>query len=136
MGTENISTLTSQQTEDVFKAAISHRPASLLDITSTSDSMAVKAVSADGHTTFGEWRIEARGGTLFLRVVVGNTMHTEALEEQMVLLWDCAMSGLRAWAKAVNAVELDSIMSQHPESVHITASNIMNPNEYSPLGRY
>lgn len=135
MDTTNFPTLTTRQTEDVFRTAIIHRPTSLIDITSTPESISVKAVSADGSTTFGEWSIETRGSTLFLRVVVGDTMYVEALEERMVLRWYRAMSGLRSWAKAVNAVELDSILARHPEFAHITASNIMDPKDYSPLGR-
>lgn len=70
-----------------------------------------------------------------MRVVIDGTMYVEALEEQMVLRWDRAMSGLRSWVKAVNAVELDSILARRPEFAHITASNIMDPKDYSPLGR-
>lgn len=133
MDTTNFPTLTTRQVEDVFRAAISRRPASLVDIISTPGSISVKAVSADGSTTFGEWSIEPRGRTLFLRVVVGDTMYVEPLEERMVLRWDRAMSGLRSWVKAVNAVELDSILARHPEFAHITASNIMDPKDYNPL---
>lgn len=133
--TTNFPILTICQAEDVFRTATTHRPSSLIDIISTPGSIYVQAVSADGRTTFGEWRIETRGSTLFLRVVVGDTMYVEVLEEQMALRWCRAMSGLRSWAKAVNAVELDSILAQRPEFAHITASNIMDPKDYSPLGR-
>jgi hypothetical protein len=62
-------------------------------------------------------------------------MYMEILEEQMALRWDRAMSGLRSWVKAVNAVELDFILAPHPEFAHITPSSIMDPKDYNPLGR-
>ena len=129
-----ISALTTQQLEDVAKAATAHRPAELLDITAGARRIHIEAVSADGRTTFGEWDIELRDGTMFLRVVIYDTLYAEVLEERMPLLWDRAMNGLRSWGKAVNAIEFRRALSSQPETAHLIADHPMAPHNYSPLG--
>lgn len=116
------------------KAATAHRPVELLDISAGGGHIYIEAISGDGHTTFGEWSLELRDGTMFLRIVVGNTPYTEILEEVMPLRWDRAMEGLRLWGKAVNAVELRRALSSQPEMMHLLADHLISPNEYSPLG--
>lgn len=134
MDASRISALTAQQLEDVARAATAHRPAELLNITSGGGCVHIEAISHGGRTTFGEWGLELRDRTMFLRVIVDNTFHTEILEEAMPLLWDRVMDGLRMWGKAVNAVELRRALSSQPEMAHLLADHLITPNEYSPLG--
>ncbi len=116
------------------KAATAHRPVDLLDISAGGGHIHVKAISDGGHTTFGEWDLELRDGTTFLRIIVDDTLYTEILEEAIPLLWDRVMEGLRMWGKAVNAVELRRALSSQPEMMHLLADHLISPNEYSPLG--
>lgn len=134
MDASRISALTAQQLEDVARAATAHRPVELLNITAGGGCVHIEAISYDGRTTFGEWGLELRDRTMFLRVIVDNTFHTEILEEAMPLLWDRVMDGLRMWGKAVNAVELRRALSSQPEMAHLLADHLITPNEYSPLG--
>ena len=134
MDASRISALTARQLEDVARAATAHRPAELLNITSGGGCVHIEAISHGGRTTFGEWGLELRDRTMFLRVIVDNAFHTEILEEAMPLLWDRVMDGLRMWGKAVNAVELRRALSSQPEMAHLLADHLITPNEYSPLG--
>lgn len=134
MDASRISALTKQQLEDVAKAATAHRPVELLNITAGARQIHIEAVSVDGRTTFGEWGIELGDGTMFLRVVIDDILYLEALEERMPLRWDRAMNGLRAWGKAVNAIELRRALSSQPEMAHLIADHLMTPRDYSPLG--
>ncbi|WMC01296.1 hypothetical protein [Caudovirus D_HF2_7] len=134
MDASRISALTARQLEDVARAATAHRPAELLNITSGGGCVHIEAISHGGRTTFGEWGLELRDRTMFLRVIVDNTFHTEILEDAMPLLWDRVMDGLRMWGKAVNAVELRRALSSQPEMAHLLADHLITPNEYSPLG--
>ena len=134
MDAPHISALTKRQFEDVAKAATAHRPVELLNITTVGGHIHIKAISDDGHTTFGEWHLELRDRTMFLRIIIDDTLYTEILEEAMPLRWDRAMEGLRLWGKAVNAVELRRALSSQPEMAHLLADHLISPNEYSPLG--
>nr|DAX45566.1 MAG TPA: hypothetical protein [Caudoviricetes sp.] len=134
MGASHISTLTPRQLEDVARAATAHRPVELLNVTSGGGHIHVEAISDGGHTTFGEWRLELRDRTMFLRIIIDDTLYTEVLEEAIPLRWDRAMEGLRLWGKAVNAVELRRALSSQPEMAHLLADHLISPNEYSPLG--
>lgn len=134
MDASRISALTTQQLEDVAKAATAHRPVELLNITAGGGCIRIEAISYGGRTTFGEWGLELRDRTIFLRVIVDDTLYTEILEEAMPLLWDHVMDGLRMWGKAVNAVELRRALSSQPEMAHLLADHLITPNEYSPLG--
>ena len=134
MDASRISSLTTQQLEDVAKAATAHRPVELLDVTAGGRCIRVEAISGDGYTTFGTWDLELRDKTMFLRVTIDDTFYAEALEERMPLRWDRAMNGLRMWGKAVNAVELRRALSSQPEMAHLTADHLISPSEYSPLG--
>ncbi len=134
MGASYISALTTQQLEDVVKAATAHRPAELLYIAASGGRIHVEAISHDGRRTFGEWDIELRNGTMFLRVAIDDILYTETLEDRMPLRWDRAMNGLRSWSKAVNAVELRRALSPQPEMAHLIADHLMAPRDYAPLG--
>ena len=134
VGASHISTLTTRQLEDVARAATAHRPVELLDITAGGGRIRVEAISYGGRTTFGEWGLELRDRTMFLRVIVDDILYTEVLEGTMSPLWDRAMDGLRMWGKAVNAVELRRALSSQPEMAHLLADHLISPNEYSPLG--
>ena len=134
MDASRISALTTQQLEDVARAATAHRPVELLDITAGGGYVRIEAISYGGRTTFGEWGLELRDGTMFLRVIVDDTLYTETLEGATSLLWDRVMDGLRMWGKAVNAVELRRALSSQPEMMHLLADHLISLNEYSPLG--
>ncbi len=134
MDVSNISTLTTRQLEDVARAATAHRPPELLDITAGGGRIHIEAISGDGRTIFGEWGLELRDRTMFLRIIVDDTLYTEILEEAIPLLWGRVMEGLRMWGKAVNAVELRRALSSQPEMAHLLADHLIVPNEYSPLG--
>lgn len=134
MDASRISALTTRQLEDVARAATAHRPIELLDITTGGGHIHVAAISDDGRTTFGEWDLELRDRTMFLRIIIDDTLYTEILEETIPLRWDRAMEGLRLWGKAVNAVELRRALSSQPEMAHLLADHLISPNEYSPLG--
>ena len=134
MDAPHISALTTQQLEDVTKAATAHRPVELLDVTAGGGHIHIEAISADGRAAYGEWDLQLRDGTMFLRVVVDNILYTEALEEQVPLRWDRAMNGLKLWGKAVNAIELRRALSSQPEMAHLLADHLISPREYSPLG--
>lgn len=134
MDASHISAITKRQLEDAAKAATAHRPAELLNITTVGGHIHIKAISDDGHTTFGEWHLELLDRTMFLHIVVDDTLYTEMLEEAIPLRWDRAMEGLRLWGKAVNAVELRRALSSQPEMMHLLADHLIPPNEYSPLG--
>lgn len=134
MDASSISILTTKQLEDAAKAATAHRPIELLDINAGGGRIHIEAISADGRTVFGEWGLQLRDGTMFLRVIIDDLLYMEALEEGVPLRWDRAMNGLRDWGKAVNAVELKRALSGHPEMAHLVPDHIISPNEYSPLG--
>ncbi len=134
MDASRISALTTQQLEDVAKAATAHRPAELLDVTAGGSRIHIEAISDGGRTTFGEWDLHLQDGTMFLRIVIDDVLYTEALEEHIPLRWDRAMNGLRAWGKAVNAVELKRALSSQPEMAHLITDHLMTPRDYSPLG--
>ena len=134
MDASHISAITTKHLEDVAEAATANRPAELLKATAGGDGINIAAISADGRTTYGEWDLQLRDGTMFLRVIIDDTLYTEALEERMPLRWDRAMNGLRAWGKAVNAVELRRALSSQPEMAHLIADHLMAPSDYSPLG--
>lgn len=134
MDAPHISTLTTQQLEDVAKAVTAHRPVELLDVTAGGGHIRIEAISADGRATYGEWGLQLRDGTMFLRIIIDDTLYTEVIEEHMPLLWDRAMNGLRAWGKAVNAVELKRALSPQPEMAHLITDHLMAPRDYSPLG--
>lgn len=134
MDASRISALTTRQLEDVAKAATAHRPAELLNVTAGGGHIRVEAISADGHIVFGEWGLQLRDGSMFLRVVIGNTLYTEVLEERMPMRWDRAMNGLRAWGRAVNATELEMVLAGTPNLAHLSADHLMPPREYTPLG--
>jgi len=130
----HISTLTTQQLEDVAKAVTAHRPVELLDVTAGGGHIHIEAISADGRAAYGEWGLQLRDGTMFLRVIIDDTLYTEVIEEHVPLRWDRAMNGLRAWSKAVNAVELKRVLSPQPEMAHLIADHLIAPRDYSPLG--
>lgn len=134
MDAPHISTLTTQQLEDVAKAVTAHRPVELLDVTAGGDHIHIEAISADGRAAYGEWGLQLRDGTMFLRAIIDDTLYTEVIEEHMPLRWDRAMNGLRAWSKAVNAVELKRALSPQPEMAHLITDHLMAPRDYSPLG--
>ena len=134
MDASRISALTTQQLEDVAKAATAHRPAELLDITAGGGRIHIEAISDGGRTTFGGWDLHLQDRTMFLHIIIDDVLYTEALEEHMPLRWDRAMNGLRAWGKAVNAVELKRALSSQPEMAHLIADHLMAPRDYSPLG--
>ena len=134
MGASHVSAITKRELEDVARAATAHRPVELLDISAGGGRIHVEAISDGGHTTFGEWHLELRDRTMFLRIVVDDTLYAEILEESIPLRWDRAMEGLRLWGKAVNAVELRQALSSQPEMMHLLADHLISPNEYSPLG--
>lgn len=134
MGASHVSAITKRELEDVARAATAHRPVELLDISAGGGRIHVEAISDGGHTTFGEWHLELRDRTMFLRIVVDDTLYAEILEESIPLRWDRAMEGLRLWGKAVNAVELRQALPSQPEMMHLLADHLISPNEYSPLG--
>lgn len=134
MDASRISSLTTQQLEDVAKAATAHRPAELLDVDAGGGHIHIEAISYGGRTTFGEWDLQLRDGTMFLRVIIDDTLYTEVIEEHMPLRWDRAMNGLKLWGKAVNAIELRRALSSQPEMAHLLADHLISPREYSPLG--
>lgn len=134
MDAPRISALTTKQIEDVTKAAAAHRPIELLDVKVEGGRIHIEAISADGRIVFGEWDIQLRDGTMFLRVTIDDLLYLEALEEHVPLYWDVVMNGLRDWGKAVNAVELRRALSSQPEMMHLLADHLIAPNEYSPLG--
>ena len=134
MDASRISALTALQLDDVAKAATAHRPAELLDVTAGGGRIHIEAISDGGRTTFGEWDLHLQDGTMFLRIIIDDILYTEALEEHMPLRWNRAMKGLRAWGKAVNAVELKHALSSQHEMAHLSADHLMPPREYSPLG--
>ena len=134
MDASRIPPLTAQQLEDVAKAATAHRPVELLDVSAGGGRIHIEAISDGGRITFGEWDLGLRDRTMFLRIIVDDTLYTEILEDAIPLRWDCIMSGLRMWGKAVNAVELRRALSSQPEMAHLLADHLISPNEYSPLG--
>ena len=134
MDASHISAITKRQLEEVARAATAHRPVELLNITAVGRHIYIEAISDDGHTTFGERHLELRDRTMSLRIIVGDTLYTEILEEAIPLYWDRVMEGLRLWGKAVNAVELRRALSSQPEMMHLLADHLISPNEYSPLG--
>ena len=134
MDASRISALTTRQLKDVAKAATAHRPEKLLDITAGGDHIRIEAISADGHIVFGEWDLQVRDGSMFLRVVICDMLYTEVLEECVPMRWDRAMNGLRAWGRAVNAAELETVLAGTPNLAHLSADHLMPPREYSPLG--
>lgn len=134
MDASRISALTTQQLEDVAKAATAHRPAELLDVTAGGGRIHIEAISDGGRTTFGEWDLHLQDRTMFLRITIDDILYTEVLEEHMPLRWSRTMNGLRAWGKAVNTVELKRALSSQPEMAHLIADNLMAPKDYSPLG--
>lgn len=134
MDTSRISAITTKHLEGIVEAATAHRPAELLKTTAGGGGINIAAISADGRTTYGEWDLQLSDGTMFLRVIIDDTLYTEAPEEQMPILWDRAMNGLREWSKAVNAVELRRALSSQPEMAHLIADHLMAPSDYSPLG--
>lgn len=134
MDATRISTLTTQQLEDVAKAATAHRPTELLDVTAGGGSIHIEAISAGGRTVFGEWDLQLLNGAIFLRVIIDDMLYTKTIESDTYLYWDQAMSGLRDWGKAVNAVELRRALQSQPEMAHLMADHLITPSEYSPLG--
>nr|DAT51357.1 MAG TPA: hypothetical protein [Caudoviricetes sp.] len=114
MDASHISAITPRQLEGVARAATAHCAVELLNITTVGRRIHIEAISDDGHTTFGEWHLELRDRTMFLRIVVAGTLYMEILEEALPLHWDRTMEGLRLWGKAVNAVELRSALSSQP----------------------
>lgn len=134
MDASHISALTTQQLEDAAKAATAHRPIGLLDITTGGGHIHIEAISADGRIVFGEWDLQLRDGSMFLRVIIGDTLYTEVLEKCMPTHWDRAMNGLRAWGRAVNACELEMVLAGAPNLAHLSADHLMPLREYSPLG--
>nr|DAQ21817.1 MAG TPA: hypothetical protein [Caudoviricetes sp.] len=134
MDASHISALNTRQLDDIVRAATAHRPAELLDVTTGGGHIHIEAISDGGRTTFGEWGLELRDRTMLLRIIVDDTLYTETLEAGIPLLWDRAMSGLRMWSKAVNAVELKRVLSSHPEMAHLLTEHLISPGEYSPLG--
>lgn len=134
MDASRISALTTQQLEDVAKAATAHRPAKLLDVTAGGGRIHIEAISDGGRTTFGEWDLRLQDGAMILHVIIDDILYTEVLKEAMPLRWDRAMNGLRAWGKAVNAIELRRALSSQPEMAHLIADHLMAPRDYSPLG--
>lgn len=133
MDASHISALTTQQLEDVAKAATAHRPIGLLDITTGGAHIHVEAISADGHTVFGEWDIHIQKETMSLRVIVDDILYAETFEAPPYMYWDRAMNGLRAWGRAVNACELKAVLAGAPNLTHLSADHLMPPREYSPL---
>lgn len=133
MDASHISALNTRQLDDVARAATAHRPAELLDVTAGGGCIHIEAISDGGRTIFGEWGLELCDRTMFLRIIVDDTLYTEMFDAGIPLLWDRAMSGLRMWSKAVNAVELKRVLSGHPEMAHLLAEHLISPGEYSPL---
>ena len=134
MDASRISALTTQQLEDVAKAATAHRPAELLDITTGGGHIHIEAISAGGRIVFGEWDLQLRDGRMFLRVIIDDILYTETFEGPPYLYWDRAMNDLRAWGRAVNACELEMVLVGTPNLAHLSADHLMPPREYSPLG--
>lgn len=134
MDATRISALTTQQLEDVAKAATAHRSTELLDVTAGGGSIHIEAISAGGRTVFGEWDLQLLDGAIFLRVIIDDMLYTKTIESDTYLYWDQVMNGLRDWGKAVNAVELRKALSHQPEMAHLIADHLITPREYSPLG--
>jgi len=134
MDASRISALTTQQLEDVAKAATAHRPAELLDVTAGGGRIHIEAISDGGRTTFGKWDLHLQDRTMFLHIIIDDILYTEVLEEHMPMRWGRAMNGLRAWGRAVNACELKMVLADTPNLAHLSADHLMPPREYSPLG--
>lgn len=134
MDASRISALTTQQLEDVAKAAAAHRPIGLLNVTTGGGYIHIEAISADGRMTFGEWDLHLHGETMSLRVIVDDILYAETFKGRPYLYWDQVMNGLRAWGKAANAVELRRALASQPEMAHLIADHLMAPRDYSPLG--
>lgn len=134
MGTPLIYALTTQQLQDITKAATAHRPTELLNVTTGGGYIHIEAISADGRMTFGEWDLHIHKETMPLRVTVDNILYAETFEGSPRLYWDRVMNGLRAWGKAVNAVELRRALAGQPEMAHLIADHLVAPKDYSPLG--
>ena len=134
MATENVRELTARQCRDIIETPTKHRPTELLYFAMGKKSSHIVAVSRDGRTEFGTWSLELRDADMFLRVVIGETMYVEVLPESQPLRWDRAMAGLESWAKAVNGLELERVLSGRPEFAHLTSGHLMAISDYSPLG--
>lgn len=134
MATENIRELTARQSRDIVETPAKHRPTELLHFAIGKKSARITAVSRDGRTKLGTWSLEPRDADMFLRVVIGETMYVEVLTESQPLRWDRAMAGLESWAKAVNGLELERVLSGRPEFAHLTSEHLMAISDYSPLG--
>ena len=134
MDASRISSLTAQHSEDATKTATAHRPIGLLGITTGGGYIHIEAISADGRLAFGEWDLHLHGETMSLRVIVYDILYAETFEGPPCLYWDRVTNGLRAWGKAVNAVELRRALAGYPEMAHLIADHLMAPSEYSPLG--
>lgn len=134
MATENVRELTARQSRDIIETPTKHRPTELLYFAMGKKSAHIVAVSRDGRAEFGTWSLELRDADMFLRVVIGETMYVEVLPESAPLRWDRAMSGLEEWAKAVNGIELERMLSERPEFAHLTSEHVMPQGNYSPLG--
>lgn len=135
MDTENIHTLTAEQSRNIAKAIVSHRPERLLDFTIGSGGIIITAVrEGRGREDLGEWHLDLLGDTPTLRVTIGETLYTEMLQGGLSIHWHRIMRGLSDWAKAVNGIELAELLRHHPELSHLSAEHVMPEADYSPFG--
>lgn len=134
MADSNIPDLGAEDYAEISAALCAHRPLSLFIVSAGNGHANIVAMSTGGARKLGEWDLVIMRGTAFLRVVVGETEYQETIFRPLSIQFNRVLNGLRDWSKALNALELRTLLCRHPDLSHLNAEHIMDPADYNPLG--
>lgn len=136
MATESLPELTDEQRKDLNSVASTIRSPSLLDIGISRSSVSIQALDERGHPRYGEWHLELRPGAAILSAIIGERERAWRMSRrELDLNWRLVVQSLLDWQKAVNGVELRTLIQGDPRLTHLDPSTVSNPDDYSLQGR-
>ena len=133
MDTENIPKLTVAQLDAINKAVTAHRPACLIDSSTSANKVCLAAISRRGDT-LGRWRLELSDSGMLLQVIIDDVQYAEILPNEFPDRFDRVLGGLELWVKSMNAEELKVVLRDIPTLGHLMPEHIIDPATYLPLG--
>ena len=135
MATEGLPELTDRQRKDLKSAAFTHRPSPLTDLGVSKSSVSARALDERGRPRCGEWHLELRPGAAILTATIGERELTWRMpHRELGLNWRLVVQSLLDWQKAVNGVELRTLIQKDPRLAHLAPSAVSNPDDYSLQG--
>ena len=136
MATESLPELTDKQRKDLKSVAFTARPSSLLDIGMSRSGVSIQALDERGRPRYGEWHLELRPGAVILSAIIDERERAWRMSHrELDLNWRLVVQSLLDWQKAVNGVELRTLIREDPRLAHLDPSTVSDPDDYSLQGR-